>query len=155
VAKKRGFVRYSKNGKLVPGSLIVTQGTHPDKPSTWKEVPYDICCGGGGCDFPPLLFSKTVTSGFPVNTADGCFPICIFESTCGNIFVSDVRGFDLPIINNYTLEQFIDALNQYYSWAATWTLDGTVVTVELNGYIAKALCPDGEITMNITVACPA
>jgi len=49
MAKKRAFVRYSKNGKLVPGSLIVTQGTHPDKPSTWKEVPYDICCGGGGC----------------------------------------------------------------------------------------------------------
>jgi hypothetical protein len=44
MAKKRAFVRYGKNGKLVPGSLIVTQGTHPDKPSTWKEVAYDICC---------------------------------------------------------------------------------------------------------------
>ena len=49
MAKKRAFVRYSKNGKLVPGSLIVTQGTHPDKPSTWKEVPYDICCEPPSC----------------------------------------------------------------------------------------------------------
>lgn len=46
MSKKRAFVRYTKSGKLVPGSLIVTQGSHPDKPSTWKEVPYDICCGG-------------------------------------------------------------------------------------------------------------
>jgi uncharacterized protein (TIGR02145 family) len=49
MAKKRAFVRYSKNGKLVPGSLIVTQGSHPNGPSTWKEVPADLCCGDANC----------------------------------------------------------------------------------------------------------
>ena len=42
--KKRAFVRYSKNGKIVPGSLILTGGSYPQGPSTWKEVPADLCC---------------------------------------------------------------------------------------------------------------
>lgn len=42
--KKRAFVRYSKQGKIVPGSLILTSGSHPQGPSTWKEVPADLCC---------------------------------------------------------------------------------------------------------------
>lgn len=42
--KKRAFVRYSKQGKVVPGSLILTGGSFPKGPSTWKEVPADLCC---------------------------------------------------------------------------------------------------------------
>lgn len=42
--KKRAFVRYSKQGKIVPGSLILTAGSHPNGPSTWKEVSADLCC---------------------------------------------------------------------------------------------------------------
>jgi hypothetical protein len=44
MAKKRAFVRYSKQGKIVPGSLILTAGSYPNGPSTWKEVPADLCC---------------------------------------------------------------------------------------------------------------
>ena len=42
--KKRAFVRYSKQGKIVPGSLILTGGSFPQGPSTWNEVPADLCC---------------------------------------------------------------------------------------------------------------
>jgi hypothetical protein len=42
--KKRAFVRYSKQGKIVPGSMILTSGSFPSGPSTWKEVPADLCC---------------------------------------------------------------------------------------------------------------
>jgi hypothetical protein len=42
--KKRAFVRYSKQGKIVPGSLILTSGSFPSGPSTWNEVPADLCC---------------------------------------------------------------------------------------------------------------
>jgi uncharacterized protein (TIGR02145 family) len=45
MAKKRAFVRYSKQGKVVPGSLILTSGSYPNGPSTWKEIPADLCCG--------------------------------------------------------------------------------------------------------------
>lgn len=44
MSKKRAFVRYSKQGKIVPGSLILTGGSHPNGPSTWKEVSADLCC---------------------------------------------------------------------------------------------------------------
>ena len=44
MAKKRAFVRYSKQGKIVPGSLILTAGSYPNGPSTWKEVSADLCC---------------------------------------------------------------------------------------------------------------
>ena len=44
MAKKRAFVRYSKQGKIVPGSLILTSGSYPNGPSTWYEVPADLCC---------------------------------------------------------------------------------------------------------------
>jgi hypothetical protein len=43
MAQKKAFVRYAQN-KAVPGSLIVR--TKAPKVGTWKEVPYDICCGG-------------------------------------------------------------------------------------------------------------
>lgn len=49
MAKKRAFVRYSKQGKIVPGSLILTGGSHPNGPSTWKEVPADLCCDNTSC----------------------------------------------------------------------------------------------------------
>jgi len=42
--KTRAFVRYSKKGKIVPGSLILTAGSYPQGSSTWKEVPADLCC---------------------------------------------------------------------------------------------------------------
>lgn len=44
MSKKRAFVRYSKQGKIVPGSLILTSGSYPNGPSTWKEVSADLCC---------------------------------------------------------------------------------------------------------------
>jgi hypothetical protein len=42
--KKRAFVRYSKQGRIVPGSLIITNGSYPSGPSTWDEIPADLCC---------------------------------------------------------------------------------------------------------------
>jgi len=57
--KKRAFVRYSKQGKIVPGSLILTGGSYPQGPSTWNEVPADLCCTTSV--FPPNPASYTVT----------------------------------------------------------------------------------------------
>jgi hypothetical protein len=44
MAKKRAFVRYTKEGKIVPGSLILTNGSYPNGPAVWYEVPADLCC---------------------------------------------------------------------------------------------------------------
>ena len=61
--KKRAFVRYSKQGKIVPGSLILTGGSHPQGPSTWKEVPADLCCETTTC-VEPLVMEVIPLEGF-------------------------------------------------------------------------------------------
>lgn len=53
MSKKRAFVRYTKSGEIVPGSLIITtNGGYPDKSSLWQEISVDKCCpdSGGGCE---------------------------------------------------------------------------------------------------------
>jgi len=59
MAKKRAFVRYSKQGKIVPGSLILTAGSFPQGPATWNEVPADLCCTTSV--FPPNPTSYNIT----------------------------------------------------------------------------------------------
>lgn len=41
--KNRAFVKYKKNGEIVPGSLIVTNGGYP-KGGPYKEITIDLCC---------------------------------------------------------------------------------------------------------------
>jgi hypothetical protein len=41
--KNRAFVKYRKNGEIVPGSLIVTNGGYP-KGGPYKEITTDLCC---------------------------------------------------------------------------------------------------------------
>lgn len=65
MAKKRAFVRYSKQGKVVPGSLILTSGSHPNGPSIWKEVPADLCCDNDSCCNKKTISGTTVTPPFP------------------------------------------------------------------------------------------
>jgi hypothetical protein len=44
MSKKRAFVRYTKDGMIVPGSLIVTtKGGYPTG-GLYGEVPVDLCC---------------------------------------------------------------------------------------------------------------
>jgi hypothetical protein len=44
MSKQRAFVRYTKSGKIVPGSMIITQGSYPEGPALWAEVVTDLCC---------------------------------------------------------------------------------------------------------------
>lgn len=44
MAKKKAYVRYTKQGKLISGSLIVSTVTGSPIDGTYKEVPTDLCC---------------------------------------------------------------------------------------------------------------
>ena len=50
--KERAFVRYTKKGRIIPGSMIVTQGSYP-KDGTYKEVMPDLCCSNHVIRFTP------------------------------------------------------------------------------------------------------
>jgi len=44
MAKKRAFVKYTKSGEIIPGSLIVTtKGGYP-KDGLYKEITPSLCC---------------------------------------------------------------------------------------------------------------
>lgn len=65
MSKKRAFIRYTKKGKIVPGSLILTNGTYP-KDGTYQEVNTDLCC-----DFDPRILVKIIGVTFSNKPYDG------------------------------------------------------------------------------------
>lgn len=65
MSKKRAFVRYTKSGEIVPGSLIITtNGGYPDKSSLWQEVTVDQCCEetGEGCQKETVVIPINLSS---------------------------------------------------------------------------------------------
>jgi hypothetical protein len=145
MAKKRAFVRYGKNGKLVPGSLIVTQGTHPDKPSTWKEVPYDICCGGGGnCETPLSNLILTETTVIPGGNHTG-INIILGSEEC----VLD-QILSIPLTSNFLdYAQLINFLNTNFSFLGFFSYTAPdVISLQVSsagwiGFFANN-CPNAE-----------
>ncbi len=67
MAKQRAFVKYTKSGKIIPGSLIVsTKGGYPIN-GLYTEVPTDLCC-----DYTPFTPSTpTKTRAFVKYTKKG------------------------------------------------------------------------------------
>lgn len=53
----KGWVRYTKKGAIVPGSLIVSE-SHP-RDGVWKEVYIDICCASSLPFSPIIIGSQT------------------------------------------------------------------------------------------------
>jgi hypothetical protein len=84
MAKTRAFIRYLK-GKLVPGSLITTNGEYPKAPFSsgkWQEIPYDLCCTNGTfCNTANYGKWKLVTGG---------------EAGDGVVLVDDLDPGDCP-----------------------------------------------------------
>lgn len=42
--KQRAFVRYTKSGKIIPGSMIMTNGSYPQGYGLCYEVQTNLCC---------------------------------------------------------------------------------------------------------------
>ncbi len=84
MAKKRAFVKYTKSGKIIPGSLIVgNKGGYPIN-GLYTEVPTDLCCGY--TPFTPTTPTKTrafvkytkkgkIIPGSLIVTTEGGYPI--------------------------------------------------------------------------------
>jgi hypothetical protein len=108
MAQKKAFVRYAAN-KAVPGSLIVR--TKAPKVGTWKEVPYDVCCGGGG---QTLCFTSSTES-----LSD--FWV-IYGKRTETIVPPYLSEFSTYVFTNdsltvaTTLDEWVEIANQIYSW---------------------------------------
>lgn len=154
MSKKRAFVRYSKQGKIVPGSLILTGGSHPNGPSTWKEVPADLCCDGGvGCEVPLSNLILTETTNIPGGTIiGGSITLASEECSLDQVFTI----LNLPVSLNYT--QLIDLLNTNFSFLGLFSYTApNIISLQISsaGWIGSYVnnCPNAESWIfNITIA---
>jgi hypothetical protein len=151
MGKTRAFIRYIK-GKLVPGSLIFTGGEYPKAPFTagkWQEVPYDICCGGGGnCCDPSETYQTSFTLPGTENDVvvqEILYIECAVRLDTGLTFT----GWALPV-ETTTIQEFIDILNGYispniatFSWGG-----GTTINVAITSCLKDLICPNSELSIS-------
>jgi len=141
MAQKKAFVRYANN-KAVAGSLIVREKA--PKVGVWKEVDYDLCCGGGG-GCAPQLSDKIVISD----------PITIPEETQLKIIVVLATECielenEISITSNITTyEELVIFLNTNYSFYGLFNYtapDKVTLQVSSTGITGQGLsaCPDAE-----------
>ena len=141
MAQKKAFVRYADN-KAVPGSLIVR--TKAPKVGTWKEVPYDICCGGGGTFTTEIVFPTNPEFPEVINIGIGFIVRC----NGGNVISYFI---EYPLETN-TTQEVVDYLNPLLSGVASFTfVNGTTISVSFSQVIADALCPSGTLTVEALV----
>ena len=120
MSKKRAFVRYTKSGEIVPGSLILTNGSYPDKPALWKEITTDKCCDEGGDCTPleaigianitqPDLFSTTYSGIIMFITCRGVIGSYAYS------IVAFTNQVEFPNITLTNWNDLIDTLNTSFS----------------------------------------
>ena len=128
MAQKKAFVRYANN-KAVPGSLIVR--TKAPKVGTWKEVPYDVCCGSGGncCDsLGPLTWTTEPGAIFGTGSIFNLILNCFGNNY--NTYGMITATLSTPITTPPTISEVVDLINEYFSdKGITAVLDGDVALV--------------------------
>ena len=149
MSQKKAFVRYAAN-KAVPGSLIVR--AKAPKVGTWKEIPYDVCCGGGG---------NTVCFTSSLAAYDSGF-WSIYGKWSETIIPPFGSNFQLyTFINGFTavatsLAQWVEIANQVNSWmGVVFSInpeDSNKVDICMNESLFKGMFPaeDGS-TLNFYI----
>ena len=126
----RAFVRYKKCGDIVPGSLIITNGTYPEPRAGWIEVPMKMECGY-------IRVTETATAGDPDEI---CFT--------GFILLSDGVGTISGNIYDPTISGLIAKLNNSYGFLGKWEANGLQISLLLKLDVAAKLSSAGNWTMS-------
>lgn len=132
MAKKRAFVRYSKQGKIVPGSLILTAGSYPEGPSTWNEVPADLCC------------NNDVTLTYEVESST-------IEAVILRLYCNGTEIHYLFTNSDSTdMESLIKILNDTFNVLGVFTNPSeNIIQLVMSGPQKTALCPVGTLTFDV------
>lgn len=143
--KKRAFVRYSKQGKIVPGSLILTGGSHPSGPSTWKEVPADLCCANHTISFN-LSNGQTQNPNITFGAAHA-FPwtssYIDIEIGCSAMDPNTEWAYMYVPGTPANIYELATILNNRAKYLGTWEVKSDGVTLVLNTApdVAGVMCP--------------
>jgi hypothetical protein len=146
MAQKKAFVRYAQN-KAVPGSLIVR--TKAPKVGTWKEVPYDICCGGGGnCWNGSLIAIPTFF------TEEG---ICVGSFGTISVYCNDefLQAIELSPQDVQSLQELVlsECLKQSPLYSVTKDIVDLLNTMTIPGISGFAYVYPGIISANVSISC--
>lgn len=177
MSKKRAFVRYTKSGEIVPGSLIITtNGGYPDKSSLWQEVNVDKCCDnndGGGCEcIGPITFATPIPIDFESEIGLGtniviniyCNPLPgtfqFPESTGISSYIS--RELSIPVDTPLTsAQELVDLINTAFvndGITAVASISENLIYLTVNNTnLLSNYCKNGEgsFTVNLgTIALP-
>jgi hypothetical protein len=145
MGKKRAFVRYSKQGKVVPGSLILTAGSYPQGPSLWKEVPADLCCANHTISFN--LRTGECQNGFNLGPSDP-FPwnsnYIALEYGCAAMNPDTEWGYLYVPGTPADIYELASILNRRASNLGTWEVsrDGETLILNTSPDIAAQMCPE-------------
>jgi hypothetical protein len=131
MARKRAFVRYSKNGKIVPGSLILTSGSFPQGSSTWNEVPADLCCDN------PIIITYEVD--------DAAIALVSIRIICNGVIVNTAFS-SATSTDDASLESI---LNNAFGLIGSFSVTGTVVNLTMTATQRNELCPSGTLSFEI------
>jgi hypothetical protein len=137
MANNKAFVRYANN-KAVPGSLIVRKKA--PSVGTWKEVNYDLCCGGGDNIVCFTSISANLSNLWFFNGKWSETTIPPFGSNVQTFTFQD--GF-LGVAT--TLEEWVEIANQIYSWMGVSfsinSIDPSKVDVCMKESLLKSMFP--------------
>ena len=127
----KAYVRYDGSGRVVAGSLILRR--QKPKVGRWKEIQGYECCNP----------NTTLTY------VDPTLVDPIIQITCNRATVFE---FSFSGDTFEAIEDFVVALNENAGTAflGTFTYVDDALTLNINYDIAKGLCPNGILTMNIT-----
>jgi hypothetical protein len=118
----RAFVRYKKCGNIVPGSLILTNGSYPEPDAGWIEVPIKMPCGS-------IRISETAQAGDPDEICWGGFAL-VYDN-----------GYTLISGAGYasTIAGVIENLNAAYGFLGKWSASGLIITLDMKLDVADGL----------------
>jgi len=136
MSKKRAFVRYTKSGKIVPGSLIITtNGGYPDKSSLWKEVNTDLCCNDLCSSCNKVTKILTVTN----SNITSPYSVISVELSC-----KDPEIANIYLTNEYVGYITLEELFYYFSLSASDQMEIKIISeTEISVTYCK---PPGECT---------
>lgn len=130
--KERAFVRYTKAGRIVPGSMIITNGGYP-KDGTYKEVMPDLCCSNHVAKYQ-------LTNSFPwgsgwVGISFGCVTID-----------PDTSWMYLYVPGNpQNVQELIDILNNEASFLGSFELEGDdTIVFNIAPEVSNQMCFNDE-----------
>jgi hypothetical protein len=141
---QRAFVRYTKKGHIVPGSLIVTTKGGFPKDGTYKEVIVDQCCGNQALRYNPITGEASPTgTTFPIG---GAFPWTspYIEIGFGCVAMSMDSEWSYLYLPGTpaTLQELVHILNTRASFVGTFEVaeDGVTIILNVNPEVAGDMC---------------